>query len=197
VKNFVFAIMMFCGLAAFSQEVKTVSILTNPADTTFKLYERTTLNGEETFTRTFPERWLTWQQLAQYIFQIAKEKEASVVELERLKINTIGEKEFFVAAFDTLSGKDAYLTARKEELQKFMQGNWTLLVQGKNPIKYAVVITDNVVSSGDKEGTINVFDGVTVTVTIPDIMPVGVDFTLHNNDVLQGKEGKVGYVLRR
>ena len=189
--------MMFCGLAAFSQEVKTVSILTNPADTTFKLYERTTLNGEETFTRTFPERWLTWQQLAQYIFQIAKEKEASVVELERLKINTIGEKEFFVAAFDTLSGKDAYLTARKEELQKFMQGNWTLLVQGKNPIKYAVVITDNVVSSGDKEGTINVFDGVTVTVTIPDIMPVGVDFTLHNNDVLQGKEGKVGYVLRR
>lgn len=201
-KNILVLLVLVCGLgAAWSQEVKEVSILTNvvEGDTTFKIHERITVGGEEKSTVTYPERWLTAVELRQYIYEIAKQSEVQVLELERLKAAANEVKSFFVVALDTIAGKNTYVNTRKDELKNVLQGNWTMVVKNANGSmeKHAITITDTVVSSGDREGTITITDTDMVTLTLPVVAPTGVALKwMWNTGVLSGGKGRLFRFVR-
>ncbi len=194
-------ILICCAFFAKAQEEKSLSILMNQADTTFRIMEVTTVDGDTTQIRFYPNSWLPRHLFYQYLYRSAVDAERRAEDLRLERQRTLDRAAFMAGTLDTIFGDSTYYRARAEEIARTLVGSYRLKQVTPDTTRfYDFTIepdsTGQVVwrRGKNKTGTLEVVPPRTVVIEGLANQPL--EFTIYSSGRLVAVLGQRRWVLR-
>lgn len=191
-------IFLILSIQAVAQESKTISILMNTVDTTYKFVEVIkNEDGDTMMIRYTPEKWLSSLEFSEYIFQIALAAKQQEEEFKEKMQQALAEYEYYRSTIDTIFGPGTYQSIIEQRHLDMLQGSWTLVEITENDrTRHAVTVSGNQITSDTKEAVIGIVDERNINLT--GWTQAGVlKFTLRKDGNYFARKGTTKYILIR